>query len=242
MGVVMVLGINAFLNDDRDYAAVGGMMALMATVMGGLARGSAGMIRYRLAVSMGYTRRAYMLVIVEKGVDTQYHDHAHQEQSQLEGQHHQRSAPLRLYAAIYPGCELDMDIFRVMEWWHYLVLILGVCLLDFLFGALLLRFGTKGFAAMWFPLCFLPLIIIRNNPSWKASIISVPLRLTFQCFTKKSMLSPSLQLHFLPPQEHPLEPDVQRQSCQRRRRQPPGQSRQMGRDFKGPGRKEIAGH
>ncbi len=40
MGVVMVLGINAFLNDDRDYAAVGGMMALMATVMGGLARGS----------------------------------------------------------------------------------------------------------------------------------------------------------------------------------------------------------
>ena len=57
MGVVMVLGINAFLNDDRDYAAVGGMMALMATIIGGLTRGT-GMSRYRLAVSMGRTRRA----------------------------------------------------------------------------------------------------------------------------------------------------------------------------------------
>ena len=112
MGVVMVLGINAFLNDDRDYAAVGGMMALMATVMGGLARGSTGMIRYRLAVSMGYTRRAYMLVdpvltlmncivgVVFAWV-----------LNQLE---------LRLYAAIYPGWEVDLDIFSVMEWWHCL--------------------------------------------------------------------------------------------------------------------------
>ncbi len=159
MGVVMVLGINAFLNDDRDYAAVGGMMALMATVMGGLTRGSAGMIRYRLAVSMGYTRRAYMLVdpvltlmncivgVVFAWV-----------LNQLE---------LRLYAAIYPGWEVDLDIFSVMEWWHCLVLILGVCLLDFLFGALLLRFGTKGFAAMWFPLCFLPLIIMKSADAAK---------------------------------------------------------------------------
>ncbi len=159
MGVVMVLGINAFLNNDQDYAAIGGMMALMATVMGGLARGSAGMIRYRLAVSMGYTRRAYMLVdpvltlmncivgVVFAWV-----------LNQLE---------LRLYAAIYPGWEVDLDIFSVMEWWHCLVLILGVCLLDFLFGALLLRFGTKGFAAMWFPLCFLPLIIMKSADAAK---------------------------------------------------------------------------
>ncbi len=159
MGVVMVLGINAFLNDDRDYAAIGGMMALMATVMGGLARGATGMIRYRLAVSMGYTRRTYMLVdplltlmncIV--GVAFAW------VLNQLE---------LRLYAAIYPGWEVDLDIFSVMEWWHCLVLILGVCLLDFLFGALLLRFGTKGFAAVWFPLCFLPLIIMNSADAAK---------------------------------------------------------------------------
>ena len=154
MGVVMVLGINAFLNDDQDYAAIGGMMALMATVMGGLTRGSAGMIRYRLAVSMGYTRRAYMLVdpvltLMNCTVGVVFAWVL----NQLE---------LRLYAAIYPGWEVDLDIFSVMEWWHCLVLILGVCLLDFLFGALLLRFGAKGFAAVWFPLCFLPLIVMKS--------------------------------------------------------------------------------
>ena len=31
-----------------------------------------------------------------------------------------------------------------------------------LFGALLLRFGSKGFAAVWFPLCFLPLIVMKS--------------------------------------------------------------------------------
>ena len=51
MGFLMVLAINAFINEDRDYAAIGGMMALMATVFGGLARGNGGMNRYRTAVS-----------------------------------------------------------------------------------------------------------------------------------------------------------------------------------------------
>mgnify|MGYP006922378297 CR=1 FL=1 len=31
----MVLGINAFLNEDRDYAAIGSMMALLGGVLGG---------------------------------------------------------------------------------------------------------------------------------------------------------------------------------------------------------------
>ena len=34
-GVLMVLGINAFLNEDRDYAAIGSMMALLGGVLGG---------------------------------------------------------------------------------------------------------------------------------------------------------------------------------------------------------------
>ena len=112
------------------------------------------MIRYRLAVSMGYTRRAYMLVdpvltLMNCTVGVVFAWVL----NQLE---------LRLYAAIYPGWEVDLDIFSVLEWWHCLVLILGVCLLDFLFGALLLRFGAKGFAAVWFPLCFLPLIVMKS--------------------------------------------------------------------------------
>ena len=31
MGVIMVVCINIFLNEDQDYAAIGSMMALMGT-------------------------------------------------------------------------------------------------------------------------------------------------------------------------------------------------------------------
>ncbi len=150
MGVVMVLIINIF-NKDRDYAAIGGMMALMATIIGGLTRGT-GMSRYQLAVSMGRTRRSYMLadpiltaINCAAGIAFAWL------LNQLE---------LRLYAMIYSGWELALNIFhKIDQWWFYLAFILGICLLDFLFGALMLRFGSKGFAAVWFPLCFLPLII-----------------------------------------------------------------------------------
>ena len=159
MGVLMVLAINAFINDDQDYGAIGGMMALMATLFGGLVRGSGGMNRYRMAVSMGQTRHSYMLADpVITVLNTMIGIAFAWLLDKFE---------IWLYSILYPGWELDLDIFRVMEWWHYLVLILGVCLLDFLFGALLLRFGTKGFAAMWFPLCFLPLIIMKSADAAK---------------------------------------------------------------------------
>ena len=61
LGVLIVLGINAGLNDERDYAAIGSMMALMGTAFGSLARGHGAPVRYRMAVSMGCTRRSYLL-------------------------------------------------------------------------------------------------------------------------------------------------------------------------------------
>lgn len=151
MGVIIVLAINATVNDDRDYAAIGGMMALMATLFGGLVRGNGAMNRCRMAVSMGHTRRSYMLVdpiitalntlagiVFAWGLD---------------------KFELWLYSVLYPGWELDLDVFVAMKWWYYPIFILGICILDFCFGALQLRFGNKGFAAIWFPLCFAPMII-----------------------------------------------------------------------------------
>ena len=62
-GVLMVLGINAFLNEDRDYAAIGSMMALLGGVLGGgIAGGYGASVRYRMAVSMGRTRTSYILL------------------------------------------------------------------------------------------------------------------------------------------------------------------------------------
>lgn len=151
LGVVMVLIINRFLNDERDYAAIGGLMALMATIFGGLGRSGTGQNRWRLAVSMGWPRRAYMLAdpllsVMNCAVGVAFAAAL----NWLE---------LGLYRVLYPGWTLEMDVFAVIPWWGYIVLVLGITLLDFLFGALLLRFGTKGFAAVWFPLCFAPLII-----------------------------------------------------------------------------------
>ena len=148
MGVVMVLGINAFLNDTQDYANIGGLMAVFATVFGGMVRGGGGLNRYRLAVSMGCTRRSYMLfdpllTIMNSVVGVCFAWLL----SRLE---------LWFYSVIYPGWTLEIDFFTKLTPRLLALLILAMCLLDFCFGALMLRFGAKGFAAVWFPLCILP--------------------------------------------------------------------------------------
>lgn len=151
MGVLIVLAINAFVNEDRDYAAIGSMMALMATLFGGLVRGSGAMNRCRMAVSMGHTRLSYMLADpVVTFLNTLVGIVFAWLLNKFE---------LWLYGVLYPGWELDFDVFVAMKWWYYLVFILAICALDFCFGALQIRFGNKGFAAIWFPLCFAPMII-----------------------------------------------------------------------------------
>lgn len=150
MGVLIVVVVNATVNDDRDYAAIGGMMALMATLFGGLVRGSGAMNRYRMAVSMGQTRLSYMLA---DPVITMLNTLVGIVFAWLLDKFE-----LWLYGILYPGWELDLDVFSVMQWWYYPIFILGICILDFCFGALQLRFGNKGFAAIWFPLCFAPMI------------------------------------------------------------------------------------
>ena len=150
MGLLIVVVINAFVNEDQDYAAIGGMMALMATLFGGLVRGSGAMNRYRMAVSMGQTRLSYMLADpVVTFLNTLVGIAFAWLLNKFE---------LWFYGILYPGWELDFDVFVAMKWWYYLIFILGICILDFCFGALQLRFGNMGFAAVWFPLCFLPMI------------------------------------------------------------------------------------
>ena len=151
MGLLIVVVVNATINDDRDYAAIGGMMALMATLFGGLVRGSGAMNRCRMAVSMGHTRLSYMLADpVVTFLNTLVGIVFAWLLNKFE---------LWLYGVLYPGWELDFDVFVAMKWWYYLVFILAICALDFCFGALQIRFGNKGFAAIWFPLCFAPMII-----------------------------------------------------------------------------------
>ena len=151
MGVIIVMVINATLNDDKDYAAIGTMMALMATAIGGLLRGAGAPVRYRTAVSMGHTRRSYILAdpavtaltcLVGIGVAWVL-----------------RWVEMGLYSLLYPGWSCEFDLLVVFQWWVILLLVAGVTVADFCMGALQLRFGQKGFLAIWFPLCFAPMII-----------------------------------------------------------------------------------
>ena len=126
VGVLMVLTINAFINEDRDYAAIGSMMALIATVFGGLVRGNGGAYRYNMAVSMGQTRRFYMLAdpiltMMNSVIGIAFAWVLNKFE-------------LWVYGLLYPGWELDFDLHSVMEWWYYLIFIAGICIADFCFG------------------------------------------------------------------------------------------------------------
>ena len=149
-GIILVMIINRFINEELDFATVGSMMALMGSVFGGLLRGSGGTVRYRMAVCMGRTRRSYILAdpvitalncLVGIGFSWVL--------SKVE---------LALYTALYPGWVCSMDLSVIFQWKFVLVIVAGVCFLDFCLGALQLRFGAKGFAAVWLP----PLSIVRS--------------------------------------------------------------------------------
>ena len=152
-GVLMVLGVNTFLNDEQDYAAIGSMMALFGTVFGGLLRGSGAPVRFRMALSMGHTRRAYILADpVITFINCLIGVGAAWLLGKLE---------LWLYGLLYPGWMCDFDVSIIFRWWSILLLAAVVSIADFCMGAFQLRFGAKGFMAIWFPLCFSPMIVVN---------------------------------------------------------------------------------
>lgn len=151
MGVIMVVCINVFLNEDQDYAAIGSMMALMGTIFGGLLRGSGATCRYRMAVSMGHTRRSYLLADpLITAINCLLGFGAAWLLNRLE---------LWFYGLLYPGWSCEFDISGVYKWWAVLLFTVLICAADFCLGAIQLRFGAKGFALVWFPLCFGPCIL-----------------------------------------------------------------------------------
>ena len=183
-GFLIVVCINAFVNDDRDYAAIGSMMALMATVFGGLVRGNGGAARYRTAVSMGSTRRSYMLAdpivtVLNCLVGVAFAWVLNKFE-------------LWAYTLLYPGWELDFDVMAEMKWWFYLILIVGICIADFCLGALQLRFGAKGFAAIWFPLCFAPMIVSNSVEAAQEGSTSLLAQIGHGILFVVKLLSPAM--------------------------------------------------
>lgn len=108
-GVAMVLIINGFINSDPDYGSMGGMFVLMASLVGSLARGNTTLsTRFNLAVSMGMTRRSFLLwdtiitlLVCLLGMAAAWCF------NRLE---------LLLYGVLYPGFENGMPLDIVYRW------------------------------------------------------------------------------------------------------------------------------
>lgn len=154
LGLVMVLVINGFLNEDPDYACMGSIFVLIGTAVGIFARGNmTGGTRFHLAVSMGQTRRSYLLCdpLVSLGVGglgVAVAWCAYQLESWL-------------YTVLYPGYENDIPLDSVYQLKYILPVLIALALADIIFTAITLRFGVKTFSVVWVCFCFSFLIIPR---------------------------------------------------------------------------------
>ena len=169
IGVITALLCMHFLMEPGDgFATIGALFAFFGIAIGLLARGNQNSCtRYALAVSMGQTRRSYLLwdslasfleCLVFTGVVI------------LLGM-----AERGLYLSLYPGEEDVLDFiqpflrYRFALWIVLAACVVFVCL-DLLLTALMLRFGRKGMFFFLVPIWVITLIInpalnaVRSNP------------------------------------------------------------------------------
>lgn len=166
VGAAMVLGINATVNEDPDYICMGSLMALVGTVVGTIARGNLnGHVRFRLAVSMGETRRSYLLctpvisaVISFSGVMVAWLLY-HVEQS--------------VYTALYPHFKNEMPMEKIFNWGVILCIVAGTVLLELVISALMQRYGSRGFLIIWLGWCSLFMILPRVVDAYQSGSSSV---------------------------------------------------------------------
>ena len=169
IGVATALLCMHFLMEPGEgFATVGALFAFFAIAVGILARGNQNSsTRYALAVSMGQTRRSYLLwdslagflecLVFTGGVI-------------LLGM-----AERALYLALFPGEEDVLDFIGFFEEYRYAAwIVLAACAvfvcLDLLLTALMLRFGRRGMFVFLVPVWVMTLVIspalnaVRGNP------------------------------------------------------------------------------
>ena len=169
IGVVTALLCLRFLMEPGEgFVTIGALFAFFAIAVGLLSRGNQNSsTRYVLAISMGQTRRAYLLwdslasflecLVFTGGV-------------LLLG-----IAERALYLALYPEEEDVLDFIRVFSQYRYapwivLIACAAFVCLDLLLTALMLRFGRKGMFVFLVPVWVMTLIIspalnaVRGNP------------------------------------------------------------------------------
>lgn len=166
VGLGMVLIINTFLNEDPTFACMGSLMALVATLIGSMARGNLnGHVRFRLAVSMGCTRKSYLLCdpIVTAltsliGILVAWLMYLGEK---------------ALYTVLYSGFENDIPLDEVFSGKVILIIIAVTVVLDLTMSAMMQRFGTKGFLGIWLGFCALFMILPRGIDAYQSGSTSI---------------------------------------------------------------------
>lgn len=166
LGVAMVLIINAILNEEPNYACIGSLLALVATLFGTIARNNlSSHVQFRLAVSMGETRRSFLLCtpIITAGISlfgffTAWLLYL---------------AEKALYTAIYPDFVNDMPMEDVFSGGVILCLVAGTVVLDLVMSALMQRFGSRGFLSIWLLFCGLFMILPRMIDAYQSGSTSI---------------------------------------------------------------------
>ncbi len=159
-GMAMVLIINAFLNQDPDFACLGTVMSLCGMAAACLVKaGGRTHTDFSLAISMGMTRRSYLacnpvmiFLWILQGFVTSfliYH------------------GELCLYTSLYPGYDNDIPLDGFFQWWVLVLIIAGIVLLDMFLNAWTIRFGMKGFGFLWIAMCLTFTLLPRTIDAYQ---------------------------------------------------------------------------
>lgn len=187
LGVCMVLGINAATDNTEDYACMGALYVLLATVVGVMVRGqTSGATRFNLVMSMGLTRREYLLydpamtaLLGAMGLVVSWCVY-HMENWQ--------------YQRLYPGAVEELELFRLFQPAVMLLLLVGLVLLDLIFTALTLRFGFGGFRVVWVGGCLSCVVIPNALSAYREGSGSLFAKLGWLLYTVAGLLPLKLWL------------------------------------------------
>ena len=141
-GVILVLLINMTVNDERDYACMGTLFGLAGVLPGTLLRGNrSGHVRFRMAVTMGQTRKSFLLwdtvitlLVAVLGVLAAWilwHGET------------------GLYSLLYPDYTNDIPMEAVFRWPVIAAVLVALPMVTLFFTGVTQRFGTKGFGVLW---------------------------------------------------------------------------------------------
>lgn len=139
LGMMIVVIINETVNEDRDFAPMGSLFAILVPAIFGVVRANTS--RLLLALSMGQTRKSFLVC------DTLLN--AWHFLICLAISRMLYFAETSIFARLYPGFENAMPFDQVFSLPIIGLLTAAVAGLGLLFTMLKVRFGMKVFAASW---------------------------------------------------------------------------------------------